>query len=173
MSHTVTTSSGLVTAHEKYRFRILCKNDFGTSDPSSEVVVAIASLPSQPSAPTKDQSGSSRTSINIEWTALADSQPVVGYYVYMADISAGGSYKLAYDGSANPIRLTYTANLLTPGKSYGFKVQAINFNGEGELSPEAIFVSCEAPTGLATPIVGEVTETTIQFSWSLPTSNGG
>ena len=59
----------------------------------------------------------------------------------MADISSGGSYSLVYDGSSNPIRLKYTATLLTPGKSYGFKVQAINFNGQGALGVEAIFES--------------------------------
>ncbi len=173
MSHTVTVSSGLVTAHAKYRFRIMCENAFGTSDPSNELVVAIASLPSKPNAPTKVQSGSSKTSIKIQWDALADSQPVVGYYVYMADISSGGSYSLIYDGSANPIRRKYTANLLTSGKSYGFKVQAVNFNGKGEFSTESIFVSCEAPAGLAVPVVESVTETTITLSWKLPTSNGG
>ena len=173
MSHTVTVASGLVIAHGKYRFRIYCTNDFGVSDPSSEVVVSIASLPSQPNAVTKDQLGSSQTSIKVQWIALTDVEAVTGYLVYMADISASGAYNLIYDGSANPIRLTYTAVLLTPGKSYGFKVQAINFNENGTLSTEAVFVSCEAPTGLNTPRIESVTETTITLSWSPPNSTGG
>ena len=57
MSHKVTT----LTPNVKYRFRIKCENDFGTSDPSSELVVVIASLPSKPDPVTKDQSGSSKS----------------------------------------------------------------------------------------------------------------
>ena len=173
MSHTVTVASGLVNAHEKYRFRIYCNNDFGPSDPSGEIVLSIASLPSKPDPVTKDQSESSENSIKVVWTELTDVEEETGYYIYMADISDNGEYELVYDGSANPIRLTYTALLLTPGKSYGFKVQAINFNGIGELSDEAIFVSCEAPTGLDTPQIEEVTETEITLSWKPPTTSGG
>lgn len=173
MSHTVTVASGLVIAHEKYRFRIFCTNDFGTSAPSSEIVVSIASLPTQPNAVTKDQAGSSQTSIKVQWTALTDVEDVTGYLVYMADISDSGDYIIIYDGSANSIRLTYTAILLTPGKSYGFIVQAINFNGNGDFSYEAVFVSCEAPTGLDPPLIESVTETTIRLSWSPPIFTGG
>ena len=56
MSHKVTT----LTPNVKYRFRIKCENDFRTSDPSSELVVVIASLPSKPDPVTKDQSRSSK-----------------------------------------------------------------------------------------------------------------
>lgn len=141
MTHKIDSTSSLFTAHQKYRFRIYCANIFGNSDYSDEIALSIASLPSQLAAPTKDQSSSSQTSISIIWTAPSDVEPIIGYLVYMADISSGGSYTLIYDGSSNPIRLTYKASLLTPGKSYGFKVQAINFNGKGPLGVEAIFES--------------------------------
>lgn len=135
--------------------------------------MAVASLPSKPSAVVKDQSSSSLSSISVRWTALGDTQPVVGYLVYMADISSGGSYQVVYDGSANPIRLTYTAYLLTPGKSYGFVVQALNFNGKGEMSDEAIFKSCKAPSGFTSVKIGEVSESTVSLVWQPPSETGG
>ena len=54
MMHTITTASGEVTSYEKYRFRIKAVNDYGSSDYSEEIQAAIAPLPSQPLALTKD-----------------------------------------------------------------------------------------------------------------------
>ena len=111
--------------------------------------------------------------IKVNLQPLSDVQPVLGYLIYMADISSGGDYKLVYDGSRNPILHTYTVCLLTPGKRYGFKVQAINFNGKGPMSDPQIFVSCEAPAELAPPIIQKATETTLTLYWQLPKSTGG
>ena len=173
MNHILAVSSGLVTSYQKYRFRIYWENAFGTSEYSDELALAIASLPSKWAAPTKSQSSSTMTSISIQWVAPSDTEPIIEYLVYITDISGGGNYTLAYDGSSNPIRLTYTAMLLTPGKSYGFKVLAINFNGNGPLGSEAIFESWDAPKGLQAPTIGQVTETQISITWSVPVSNGG
>ena len=173
MSHILAVSSGLVTSYQKYRFRIYWENTFGTSDYSDKFALAIASLPSKWAASAKSQSNRTMTSISIQWVAPSETEPIIGYLVYITDISGGGSYILAYDGSSNPIRLTYTAMLLTPEKSYGFKVLAINFKGNGPLGSEAIFESWEAPKSLQAPTIGQVTETQISITWSVPVSNGG
>lgn len=55
MMHTITTASGIVTAYEKYRFRIKAVNDYGSSDYSEELQAAVAPLPSKPLPLTKDQ----------------------------------------------------------------------------------------------------------------------
>jgi len=49
----------------------------------------------------------------------------------MANLDTDGIYNIAYDGSTNPIRRSYTVTSLTTGASYGFKIQALNFNGKG------------------------------------------
>ena len=173
MSHTLNISDGLVAANQKYRFRISAKNAYGTSDPSSESVASIGSLPSQLSSPSKDQLYSSKNSIKVYWSHPSDSEPTTGYLLYMADVTQGGNYSVIYDGSANPIRDNYTVTGLTPGNTYGFKVQAINFNGEGIASQAAEFQSCEGPSELAVPIAEEVYKTNITFSWSEPSETGG
>jgi len=71
---------------------------------------------------TKDQLRSSKTSIKVDWTALADTEPASGYILYMANLDTDGIYNIAYDGSTNPIRRSYTVTSLTTGASYGFKI---------------------------------------------------
>ena len=173
MSYILAVSSGLVTSYQKYRFRIYWENAFETSDYLDELALAIAIFHQSEQHQQNLKAVALMTSISIKWVAPSEAEPIIGYLVYIADISGGGSYTLAYDGSSNPIRLTYTAMLLTPGKSYGFKVLAINFNGNGPLGSEAIFESWEAPKGLQVPTIGQVTETQISITWSVPVSNGG
>lgn len=174
MSHTLDVADGLITSYYKYRFRISAENAYGTSDPSSELVVAVAALPSQLTAPQKDADYSTKTSMYIYWDAATDIQPVTGYLLYMKDIAnTDDEYAVVYDGSANAILTHYIVTGLTSGHSYGFKVQAINFNGEGEISDAAEFDSCEGPTGLSAPTVVDVSELSIIFSWTAPTNNGG
>ena len=168
----IAVSSGLVTSYQKYRFRIYRENAFGTSDYSDELALAIASLPSKWAA----QQNLKAVALWLIFRFVSSSfwnRTFIGYLVYIDDISRGRSYTLAYDGSSNPIRLTYTTMLLTPGKSYGFKVLAINFNGNGPLGSEAIFESWEAPKDLQAPTIGQVIETQISITWSVPVSNGG
>ena len=61
---------------------------------------------------------------------------------------------------------------LNEGETYGFQVQAFNFNGGGTLSPEATFKACTAPTGLSVPTVTATTKSTISFVWTPPTNDG-
>jgi hypothetical protein len=127
MIQTITVASGHVTANEIYRFRIYCKNDYGDSDYSDELQAAIAPLPSQPSPVTQDYSVSTLTSIKVDWEPLTDSLLPLNYILYIADLSTDSDYRIEFEGTTNSV--TYTVDGLTPGAPYGFKLQAVNFNG--------------------------------------------
>jgi hypothetical protein len=90
MSTDILVSDGQIASYQKYRFRIIAVNAFGSSYASPELVLSVAPLPSQPALLTKDQSLSSKTSITIKWNSLPDTEPASGYILYMADMKAGG-----------------------------------------------------------------------------------
>lgn len=152
MSHSITVLSGQVAAYQKYRFRMKAVNDYGDSDYSGELQVAVAPLPSKPVAPLKDQPYSTQTTIKLNWLQQSDIEPAVGYKVYIK-----GEQDLVpvmiYDGSKLASIFTFTAKNLTTGAAYAFTLSAVNFNGEGPVSNAVTYTSCTAPSGLKAPQV--------------------
>lgn len=147
-------------------------NDYGDSDYSEELQVAVAPLPSKPVAPTKDQTFSTTTSIKLNWLEQSDTEPAVGYKLYIKgeeDLVP----TLLYDGSKLPSIYTYNVINLSTGASFAFTLSAVNFNGEGPVSNPAVFTACTAPSGLDAPEVMATSETTIDLQWQQPVSNGG
>ncbi len=51
-----------------------------------------------------------------------------GYILYYDD-GLTGVFNVAYNGSLNPAQVSYRVNNLTPGRTYRFKVQALDYNG--------------------------------------------
>lgn len=64
--------------------------------------------------------------------------------------------------------MTSEAHGIITGGAYRFKVTALNFNGEGAASPEALIHVCLPPTGLAPPTYVSSTETTLSIAWQPP-----
>ncbi len=54
--------------------------------------------------------------------------PISGYLLYVDD-GLTGVFSLVYDGSLNPKTVSYRVNDLVPGRTYRFKVKAIDYNG--------------------------------------------
>lgn len=54
LAHTLTTASGEIAPFQKYRLRMKALNNYGSSDYSQELLMAVAPLPSKPAPPTKD-----------------------------------------------------------------------------------------------------------------------
>ena len=82
MSHTITTSEtdSPITSFSKYRFRIKATNGYGTSEPSEELVIAVAPLPSKFDSVSKDQFYSTDTTIMVRWTDPAgEVEEILGY----------------------------------------------------------------------------------------------
>jgi hypothetical protein len=62
------------------------------------------------------------------------------------DSGNNGEYRVVFDGKGQPGVLGYNVRNLTTGRSYRFKMRAINFNGESDDSGEEIFYTCLSPT---------------------------
>jgi len=173
MTHTLSDTTDVLVAGTKYYFKLKATNAIGDSEFSDEALFALASLPSQPSAPYKDSSLSSTSSIFVRWSAVADTEiNTSGYKLYM-DGGNNGDFSLVFDGSGAPGTLSYLASGLTPGKAYRFKVVALNFNGESLESPEAILFSCLPPSGLLPPAYESSATTSLSVEWSSPSNVNG
>jgi len=73
-----------------------------------------------------------------------------GYMLYVDD-GLTGVYNLVYDGSLNPAQVTYRVNDLVPGRTYRFKVRAVDYNGQGYESNSISYLSCMPPSGVKQP----------------------
>ena len=154
--HTLTEADDGIIPNTIYRFRVRTVNFYGDSDYSTELAVAVAPLPSQPDPPTKLQTTSSTTKINVKWIPPPDIQPIIGYQLFLYEVMTGNK-RMIYNGKKNPNLRQYLALDLTPGLPYGFPVVAFNFNGPSVESEIAIFKPCVEPSGLPTPSVYSTT----------------
>jgi len=132
MSYTATVLGDGLTAYSHYRFRIRVVNEYGNSDYSEELVLSVAPLPSKLAPVTKDQAYSSDTSTMVRWADPGvDLEPILGYRLQLTD-QVTEERTIIYENPTNPNVLEFLATSLVKGRSYGFEVLAINFNGAGE-----------------------------------------
>ena len=95
---TLTKVANSMTTGKKYFFRYTAKNSVGYSALSDESVYALAAYPSAPSAPIKDDSKSSLTSIYVSWPLVADGDVVTLGYRLDIDSGNDGNYTRILDG---------------------------------------------------------------------------
>jgi hypothetical protein len=164
MSYTVTVANDGVVAFNHYRFRIRVVNEYGNSEYSEEVVLSVAPLPSKLEAVTKVQGYSSDGSTMVRWADPGlDTEPILGYRLLLTD-QATEERTVIYDAPTNPNVFEFLATGLVKGRSYGYEVLAINFNGAGEeWSDVASFRTCTVPVEVPIPGVTEQSATQLSF----------
>ena len=174
MSYTATVATDGLTAFAHYRFRIRAVNEYGSSEYSEEVVLSVAPLPSKLPQVTKDQAYSSDTSTMVRWVDPGtDTEPILGYRLQLTD-QVTEERTTIYNAPTNPNVLEFLAANLVKGRSYGFEVLAINFNGAGEQwSDVASFRACSVPVTVPLPVVTEQSATQLSFVWTAPEDDGG
>ena len=173
LAHTLTLAANSLVAGQYYRYKIRAINAAGYSDFSEELRVALSELPDQPSAPSKDDSLSSSSTIMVTWTAVANEDvPTLGYYLYM-DGGNNGEYELVFDGKNQPGITQYLVSGLEEGRAYRFKVAALNYNGLSTESDESVLYACLPPAHMALPTYKSSTETTLTLQWIAPTDTNG
>jgi hypothetical protein len=130
-------------------------------------------MPDAPSAVTQNIQMSTLTSIYVQWNYVQDpSAPITGYQLYM-DQGNNGNFQQLFDGAGKPGILAFLAANLTTGRAYRFRVRALNFNGAGPFSPDALIYTCLPPLHLDSPKYVDSTETTLTLSWNLPSFING
>jgi hypothetical protein len=137
---------GLLRNGHAYEFKVSATNPGGEGPASSPVrVVARGGLPA---APTQLKVQASNGAARLSWHASAT--PGVAYKVYQRDVSSGQSFRAL----PLPIRATsLTAGLLVNGRTYEFRVVAVNVAGESKATNVARVRPLPpipaAPTGLS------------------------
>ena len=179
--HTLTAAADGLAPGQVYKFRYRAANAVGGLGlPSDTASVAAADKPGAPLVASKTMEQSSKTSVRVEWGAVATSPAqspggdVLGYTLYVADPTTGHSW-VAFNGTALGLRdqrSTTVAGLAT-GKAYSFSVAAHAFNGEGARSAPYEFRACVLPSPLAAPYRAAGTSTSIELHWSPPADTGG
>ena len=169
---TVGVADGLTTG-TNYRFVVKAVNQFGPSEPSGEIVVAIGRVPQTPDPVRKVESLSSLTTIVVEWDEVPaiDTITTTGYLLYIDD-GRNGDFHLIYDGTGNFYKLSFAATGLETGLPYRFYVRALNINGGSELSDFTTIFACVRPSENGKPFKIDTTKTTITLGWNEPVSEG-
>lgn len=67
------------------------------------------------------------------------------------DDGFNGPYSVIYDGSGFPNTFSYTAQNLTTGLPYRFKVVALNINGQSADGDSVTIYACLKPTRVSPP----------------------
>jgi len=166
-----------LTAGAVYKLRYRAVNSVSEGPYSDELTTSLIAPPAAPSAPVRVDNLSNKTTIFVKWDPVSDGAgspagDIIGYRLYMA-VGPSASYSLIYDGlDFRTIHSRKVTDLVT-GKLYRFKVSAINFNGEGDLSPEMQTRACTAPSQMEAPLRTQSTATTINLEWKEPEDDGG
>ena len=172
------SGSDSITAGAIYHFRYYASNARGEGIASSSTGVGATLNLDPPTGLEKGLKQSSSTTIYMQWNSITPvytpADNIFGYRLYAIN-STGSEYELIFDGkvSGMPSATFYSYNGLTPGEQYWFKVSALVYNGETQLSSTVSAYSCGSPTGLTAPTVGSVTLSQITIYYTAPNDTGG
>jgi fibronectin type 3 domain-containing protein len=161
---TTYTDTGL-TNGRTYYYRVAASTLDAGPGPLSEEVQAVPRA--VPSAPQDLQVSSSDSTIVLTWSHPADdgAAPVTYYRIYRGTAAGQEMYL------GNTTELSWTDEGLTNGRTYYYKVSAVNVLGTGPMAAEVSAVPYtvpDAPTGLQ----GDPGLREIDLSWAIPYDGG-
>lgn len=126
----------------KYRFRVMAKNDVGFGVPSTHVELMPATTPGKSEPLTLTALSSS--SITVSWTFEAENNggsPVTDYSVWW-DAGVRDQVVLASESTGLWGTFTTEPATVTGGETYIFWVRARNYVGLGEASDKLEVLAC-------------------------------
>jgi len=137
-------------------------------------------VPSVPGIPIKTASSFSAGTIDFKFAASSEEGgwPVTHYEVWIDD--GAGNW-----GAATTVALTtftidtanflnYQATSLTPGSTYGIRLQSTNPIGTSHHSPAQYFPAADLPSApTSPPTLDSATQTTATVAWNGVASTGG
>ena len=89
------------------------------------------------------------------------------------DDGSDGNFNVMYQGIGQQTIYNATATNLITGNPYRFYLIAINEAGQSIPSAISTFYACTFPSGLPAPLVGNVTQASVELFWAQPTNDGG
>ncbi len=166
------------TAATTYWYRVRVVDSTGVFSPYSNIANATtADLATAPGAPTSlTATADGPTAINLSWTAPTSTggTAITGYRIYVAaDFTDDWTAVVATTGNTNT---SYSHTGLRAGIRYEYRVLAINAatnigsNSNSAAATTGAATIPGAPTSLTAVADGQ---TTIDLSWTAPTSDGG
>jgi len=166
----VTTTSfadTAITAGTTYYYTVRAVNSAGTSTASGAITVLVIGLPGSPSGVS---ARGSNGAILLSWSAPSNNggSAISGYKIYQSTVS-GAETLLVTIGTGT----SYTNTGLTNGKTYYYRISAVNAMGEGARCSEvsAIPVLPASVPGSFTLTVSPQSGA-VFLSWTMPSSGG-
>lgn len=172
--------AGVVNGLEEgkaYKFRVSPENLFGVGEPLETTAAIVAKLPyDPPSAPSQPEVIDSDINfIQLKWTKPTSDggNPIQGY---MVEAKQEGSSEWVPCNNYPTKGTEFTANNLKEGKSYEFRVKAVNDAGPGEASRPSQAQKAELPivptSRMNAPQVDEITKDSVKLTWQKPINDG-
>ena len=162
---------------KQYKFRVTAENMYGMSEPLEGRPVTAKNPFDTPDAPGQPQvEDYGPTFAAIKWTPpLTDGgRPIQGYLVEKRE---KGSPDWSSVNSLPTTNTEFNIPNLTEGKSYEFRVIAVNEGGKGKPSkPSATMTAKErkfAPDAPDMPRVEKIVKNGVTLSWKKPLNDGG
>ncbi len=176
LTRTSYSHTGL-SAGETRHYRVRAINSVGPGA-ASNVDDASTDAATRPAAPTGlTATAAGQTTINLSWTAPTNTggAAITGYRI---EVSPNGTSNWTnQQANTRLTRTSYSHTELSAGETRHYRVSAINSVGTGAASNVAsattstpTITAPAAPTGLTATAAGQ---TTINLSWTAPTTTGG
>lgn len=166
---TTHTATGL-TKGFSYGFKYACKNENGWSEFSDITYISAADVPAKPDTPTLVSASDS--DINLQFYVPEDNggSPITEYALYInaGDGSDPTTEITNYDGTSMTYTVGGTAESLTVGKIYKFKITATNAVGNSEDSEvlEVSLVDPPAAPSAPTAMTALTSQSQIAIEWT-------
>ena len=172
----IRTKAGVTYNHEaKSTHTVIVKADDGNGGTDTVTVTItvtdVAEPPGRPAAPSVSGTSGSTTSLDVTWTAPANTGPAITSYDLQYREGTSGSFTA---GPQNETGTSAAIASLMASTSHQVQVRATNAEGDGAWSfPGTGRTGASvpgAPTSLSATASGS---TRIDLSWTAPGSNGG
>jgi len=155
-----------LTNGQTYYYRVSAVNGVGEGEFSWEVNATPKTVPS---APWNLVARAGDGHVILTWKAPTDDggSPITGYMIYRGTSSGGEAY-LTTVGNVT----TYNDTGVTNGRTYYYRVSAVNDVGEGELSVEANATPLGVPSAPRN-LVARAGDGYVNLTWEAPDDDGG
>ncbi|GBN20312.1 Twitchin, partial [Araneus ventricosus] len=162
---------------KQYRFRVRAENMHGVSEPLEGKPVYAKNpfdTPDAPGQPKVKDFGPNFA--NIAWTPPTNDggKPITGYIIEKRERGTPDWFKV---NSYPTPHTEFNVPNLTEGKTYEFRVMAVNEGGPGKPSKPSSPITAKeqkfAPSAPDMPRVDKVTKNSVTLSWGKPLHDGG